>query len=74
MHEHWHSPEDIEAHFQEDHFKKFAEELQQHLAGPNALSIGKYHSVSSIPESNAMPLEEILKAVGNVADLVFQIS
>lgn len=37
--------EDIEAHFQEDHFKKFAEELQQHLAGPKALSIGKYHSV-----------------------------
>lgn len=46
VHEHWHSPEDIEAHFQEDHFKKFAEELQPHLAGPNALSIGKYHSVS----------------------------
>jgi quinol monooxygenase YgiN len=38
--------EDIEAHFQEEHFKKFAEDLQQHLAGPNALSIGKYHSVS----------------------------
>lgn len=40
--------EDIEAHFQEDHFKKFAEEVQQYLAGPNALSIGKYHPVSCL--------------------------
>ena len=45
VHEHWHSNDDIEAHFQEQHFKDFAEQLQPYLAGPNALSIGKYHSV-----------------------------
>lgn len=39
--------DDIEAHFKEKHFTDFAEELQQYLAGPSALSIGKYHSVSS---------------------------
>ena len=47
VHEHWHSMDDIEAHFKEKHFTDFAEELQQYLAGPSALSIGKYHSVSS---------------------------
>ena len=46
VHEHWHSMDDIEAHFKEKHFTDFAEELQQYLAGPSALSIGKYHSVS----------------------------
>ena len=39
--------DDINAHFEEQHFKDFAEQLQPHLAaGPSALSIGKYHSVS----------------------------
>ena len=49
VHEHWHSMDDINAHFEEQHFKDFAEQLQPHLAGPSALSIGKYHSVRGLP-------------------------
>jgi quinol monooxygenase YgiN len=48
VHEIWHSNEDIDAHFEEAYFKEFAAELQQHLAGPNALTIAKYRSVSFI--------------------------